>query len=73
MSYITDCLQANITLDIDDYVTHWHISDSGVSLSDFLGITRQEYYEWVKQDDNIHKIVAKYRTEYRKQKIENLL
>ena len=36
---------------IDDYVEYWHNNDIGVSLQDFLGMTKTEYVQWIKNSD----------------------
>lgn len=37
--------------DIDDYISEWHNNDSTESLHDFLGLTREEYSQWVQTND----------------------
>ena len=36
---------------IDDYIEYWHNHDTGNSLQDFLGMTKTEFYRWVKYGD----------------------
>jgi hypothetical protein len=33
---------------IDDYVEYWHTHDTGNSLMDFLGMTKDEYVRWLR-------------------------
>lgn len=34
--------------DIDDLVDEWHQSDGNMTLAEFLGLTHEEYKNWVK-------------------------
>ena len=36
---------------IDDYIEYWHEHDTGNSLQDFLGMTKTEFFRWVKYGD----------------------
>ena len=47
-NFINECLTGDAFLDdIDDYIDNWHQDDGGLSLYDFLGMTRSEYSLWV--------------------------
>lgn len=47
-NFINKCLTGDALLDdIDDYIDAWHRDDGGLSLYDFLGMTRNEYSCWV--------------------------
>ena len=47
-NFINKCLTGEAFLDdIDDYIDDWHRDDGGLSLYDFLGMTRSEYSLWV--------------------------
>ena len=39
--------------EIDDYVEYWHTHDTGNSLQDFLGMTKDEFVAWVKNDNRM--------------------
>ena len=58
-SFIQQCLNGNVLLeDIDDFIHQWHNTDSGVGIYDYLGMTRREYFLWVRE--------SRYTTTYRK-------
>ena len=44
--------------EIDDFVEAWHKSSPTDELSDFLGMTREEYSLWVSHPDYIDLIIA---------------
>jgi len=44
--------------DIDDWVERWHTSDTGMELHEFLGMTFEEYGNWVLAPAAIEHIVA---------------
>ncbi|MDF3821617.1 hypothetical protein P3G55_17055 [Leptospira sp. 96542] len=49
-SFIDLCLAGERFIDeIDDFVDEWHDSDSTLSLSEFLGMTKDEYALWVEK------------------------
>lgn len=37
--------------DIDNYVEYWYKHETGVSLQDFLGMTKEEFVKWIKYGD----------------------
>ena len=43
--------------EVDDYVDLWHESESGKSLSEFLGMTDAEYALWAQEPDMLAHIV----------------
>lgn len=48
------CIAGKETPDsIDDYVDKWHSGSSHLGLVEFLGMTNQEYGEWVKKGDPV--------------------
>ena len=56
--FIQKCLIGDALLeDIDDYIDDWHQGDSGLSLHEFLGMTRNEYYLWVEDPSCLPYIV----------------
>jgi len=46
-----------LLFEIDDFVSRWHEDHSDVSLSDFLGMTPQEYDLWLSEPDLLAHIV----------------
>ena len=47
-NFIKKCVTGDALLDdIDDYIDDWHRDGGGLSLYDFLGMTRNEYSLWV--------------------------
>lgn len=49
-TFIDLCLLGQRFIDeIDDFVEEWHDSDSKQSLSEFLGMTKEEYSLWVEK------------------------
>lgn len=47
--------------EIDDYIDAWHMGDSGMPISEFLGMTREEYYEWIYDPRVIKHIIETHR------------
>jgi len=44
MSFVTDLVSGKATMkDVDDYIDHWHSSNSELSLHEYLGMTQLEY------------------------------
>ena len=43
--------------EIDDFVDEWHDSDGDKSLSEFLGMTEEEYKLWVTKGDSSLKAI----------------
>lgn len=39
--------------DIDDFVDIWHEGGTGISLHDFLGLSKEEYARWVERPDSL--------------------
>lgn len=60
-TFIEDCLNGKATAkDVYDYVDKWHSSNSKLSLHNFLGITTQEYVQWVKDENILDDLISKY-------------
>ena len=47
--------------DIDYYVSLWHCGNSTLPLHEFLGITKDEYVQWVLDDSCLKDIVETHR------------
>jgi hypothetical protein len=43
--------------DIDDFVDRWHEAQEGQELHDYLGMTMQEYAQWVRRPDALAEII----------------
>ncbi len=47
-------VEGRVTADeIDDFIHTWHKGGTGMSLHDFLGLSREEYARWVEQPDSL--------------------
>ncbi len=47
-TFVTLCLNGRATIhDVDDFVDRWHGSESHQPLSEFLGLTQDEYARWI--------------------------
>jgi len=55
MNFMEKCLNGEALVDdIDDYVEAWHNgADPGMSLREFLGLTKEEHADWVHDSDAI--------------------
>ena len=57
--FIDLCMQGSaLPDDIDDFVDEWHDSNSEVSLSEYLGMSSDEYESWVHAPDTLHSIIT---------------
>mgnify|MGYP000756431978 CR=1 FL=1 len=57
-NFIDDVIDGKTKLDeIDDYVEKWHNSDSHCSVSEYLGMTEEEYFLWTEDNSNLKYIV----------------
>ena len=53
-SFIDSCLTGDALLDdIEDYIEYWHENDSDLELNEFLGMTPDEYAEWIKTGEDM--------------------
>jgi hypothetical protein len=43
--------------EIDDFVEEWHNGESDLSLTEFLGFTKEEYALWVEQPQSLRSIL----------------
>lgn len=50
--------------DIDDYVERWHAGQAGKgqALSEYLGMSQQEYSDWVLDSDALAQIISSRNT-----------
>jgi hypothetical protein len=61
MNYVAYCLEnPEETPDIDEWVDRWHHGDAadGEEIWEFLGFTREEYAEWVRDPSYADKVLA---------------
>ena len=57
-NFIAKCQMGEVLLDeIDDFIDQWHESDSESPIYEFLGMTRYEYFLWLKSPDVLPCIV----------------
>ncbi len=48
--------------DADDFVEAWHDAGSGLAISEYLGMSEEEYLAWLEEPDLIRSILnARYR------------
>lgn len=58
-SFIDLALRGKVMFDeIDDYVDRWHDEPNGKTLSEYLGMSNDEYAAWVSNPDVVSHIVA---------------
>ena len=61
-NFIDDVIDGKTKLDeIDDYVEKWHNSDSHCSVSEYLGMTEEEYFLWTEDNSNLKYIVLAHK------------
>ncbi len=57
--FIELCVQGHaLPDDIDDFVDEWHDSDSEVPLSEYLGMSSDEYESWMHAPDTLYSIIT---------------
>lgn len=57
-TFIDLCLLGERFIDeIDDFIDEWHNSDNKQSLSEFLGMTNEEYALWVEKPEILSYII----------------
>jgi hypothetical protein len=44
--------------DIDDFIEEWHEGESAASLVEFLGLSEEEYWRWVRNANVLPEIRA---------------
>ncbi|MBB1428228.1 hypothetical protein H5181_17440 [Shewanella sp. SG44-2] len=44
--------------DVDDYVDDWHDSESDVTISEYLGMSSEEYESWVHAPETLNSIIT---------------
>ena len=61
MSYMDDVINYRCKIeDIDDYIDVWHCGNKGeVEIYDYLGMNKDEYFEFVLDPDAIYEIIAR--------------
>lgn len=66
-NFIADCITGRTTSDkIEDYIIRWHDgSGKGLRVYEFLGITEQEYFDWLSGTRSVENIVEVHREEIR--------
>ncbi len=63
-NFVQDYIDGKCQLDdIDDYVDKWHQYDNSIPLYLYLGMTHQEYGEWVKDPTMLVRIINTHRNE----------
>lgn len=57
--FIDLCLAGHaLPEDIDDFVDQWHDSDSTLPLSEYLGMSSDEYESWLHAPDTLNSIIT---------------
>ncbi len=57
-TYIGHALSGEDPGDIDDWVEQWHKGQSRLELHEYLGMTLEEYSNWVLAPDALQHIIA---------------
>lgn len=58
MDFITLCLQGRVfSVEIDDWIDAWHKGDYECELYEFLGMSKEEYGDWVECSKTIEQII----------------
>ena len=61
-NFIDDVIDGKTKLDeIDDYAEKWHNSASHCSVSEYLGMTEEEYFLWIEDNSNLKYIVLAHK------------
>ncbi len=42
---------------IDDYIDRWHTGNSGLPLATYLGLSREQYVQWLKDPEQLQQIL----------------
>jgi DNA-directed RNA polymerase specialized sigma subunit len=54
LNFIEQLKNGMVTVEaIDDFVDAWHESDSDLEIYEYLGMTEEEYGEWVMNGDQV--------------------
>jgi len=62
-NYISMCLSGDALLtDVNDFIDKWHETDTGLSIEDYLGMSKHEYNAWL-LDDSILPYIIRSRHE----------
>jgi hypothetical protein len=57
--FITDCINGDALIsEVDDYVDRWHENGGGISLHEYLGMTKSEYALFVEDEDYLGLIIS---------------
>ena len=61
MTFIQKCVKGLAKVDeVDDYVEEWHFGHFDISLSEFLGMTDEEYGRWMVNGSILSDIIAEH-------------
>ena len=70
-NFITDCLNdISILSEVDDYIDYWYLCHNTTSLIEYLGMTEDEYYLFIKDEGNLIKIINERKRKIRKDKLK---
>lgn len=61
MTYIDKYIEGSATADdIENYIEYWHTHETGKPLHEFLGLTWEEYGQWLRNgnDESLEAIVG---------------
>ena len=63
-NFIDACLYGDTDLEeLDDYVEFWHTHDTGISLREFLGMTKYEYETLITSGNSILRDILRCRAD----------
>lgn len=61
-NFIEDCLSGNTILqEIDNYIDQWHDSQSDQTIYEYLGMTKEEYALFVKDENSLKSIIMAHK------------
>lgn len=62
-NFIIDCINGDALMsDVNDYIDHWHDSDTSLPLHDFLGMTKKEYMLFVEDENYLGSIITAHKS-----------
>jgi hypothetical protein len=57
MTFRDKLIAGDVTIrDIDDFIDTWHASSQNCPLHEFLGLSQEEYAEWLKDSASLTKL-----------------
>ncbi len=61
-NFVSKCISADAIIDeIYDYIDKWHDEDTNLQVYEYLGMTKDEYYLWLKDEYVLKFIIEAHR------------